>query len=168
MGDDEGLDPLGLEFWLGQLLLIAGATAGVIVAAKVGFAQATRLARHEDQRLAATALALVADELDDDLAQVARARDALRANRPAHLAIATDALDAAEGQAYLSSVDPEPLAEVELLFAGRIPAVADLLAQGDLTDEERADAAAILDRVWHHGHDEVAPALAAELARVSR
>ncbi|MBI2901088.1 MAG: hypothetical protein HYY17_12955 [Planctomycetes bacterium] len=119
--DDECLNPIGIELWLGQALLIVGIVIGIYLAASVGFRETNRYAKREDLFQARRSLGFVRQEFEANLATLRAFRDRTKdkkggASLP--LPVRTSYLEAASAQPYMVLVDRALLMEMTRLMTG--------------------------------------------------
>ena len=158
--EDDCLDPVGISFWLGQGFMILGVVVGIWLAARAGFSEAARFSKHQDARLSRNTLRSVRSEFEENLNQVRSARDRLKRNQKAQVAIQTPILEAASGQSYMSLVDPMLLSEVERVLVHPLLAAAKLLADLDRIEqypEQRDWILGILEKTLSYAETKILP-----------
>ncbi|MBI2901091.1 MAG: hypothetical protein HYY17_12970 [Planctomycetes bacterium] len=158
--DEESISPIGVEFWLGQVLMVAGVAAGIWIATRTGFADAARFAQMEDYRFARGTLASVRREMEDNLRQVRDAKARIEDGKNAKISVDLTFLDAAASKPYMSLVDPELLSGVEKLFVHPLPKVAELLdkiTEFDKFPDQRKWVLEVLTKILDRAKDHVLP-----------
>lgn len=112
--EDDSLNPIRPEFWVGQILMVAGVAAGVWIAARAGFTEAVRFATAEDHRQAQIARGVLKAEFERNLEVVRDARARTEARRRIEpLSLDTSFLEKAESEPFLSVLDPALLSELQ-------------------------------------------------------
>lgn len=123
---EDALNPVGFEFWIGQVLMVAGVVVGIWLSARAGFQEAARFTQAQDIRLARNTLRVVAKEFERNIEQIRACRSDVENNVPSKIRIHTLQHEKATGKSFMTAVDPRVLDEIDRLY---------LDAQGDLIPE---------------------------------
>ncbi len=166
--EEDELNPVGVEFWLGQILMIGGVAAGIWLSARAGFSEAARFSQHQDLRLARNTLRVVRKELDENLRQVRLARANLEKGKPTRVELRTLHLQKASGKSYMTAVNPRVLAEIERLYAGPLDRVLPEIKEGPIDPREVKRQLVTLERVLARADKTVLPLLAAQEEELAR
>lgn len=160
--EEDELDPIGPDFWIGQLLMIVAVFLGILITANLGFTQAARFSQHEEFRLARNTLAVVKTELEENLREVRAARDRFQQNQDGPIELGTENLVAASTKPYMTLVDPSLLYEIERLFTHPIPEFVKAMATRRLGEGERKEGARLFGEILERSEKVVLPLLAAQ------
>src|SRR5688572_29556175 len=147
MEKEEELDPIGPDFWMGQVLIVVAVFFGIWLTTRIGFTQAARFTQHEEFRQARNTLAVVRTELEDNLRAVKAAPARLLENSDGPIEISTSNLAAAATKPYMQIVDPALIAEIERLFTYPIPEYVHVMNTRRMGDEERKEAARLFQGI---------------------
>lgn len=139
--EEQELNPVGPEFWIGQILMVGGVVVGIWLAGRSGFAEAMRFSKQENARQARSALRALRLELELNLHEVRIARDRVREKKRVNVPIRTPYLDSASSRPYMTLVDPRLVPEILKLL--RYPLQKALQAVEGTGPVEKVD----LDRV---------------------
>jgi hypothetical protein len=166
---DDSLDPVGPEFWIGQMLMIVGVVGGILLAARAGFSEASRFSKHEDYRQARIVLGVVRQELEGNLRELRDARENIRAGRIRGVSLGTSYLERASVQPCMSMVDPTLLSEIVKLLDYPLSRAVERMNQPQgLEESERGHLEAIFSGVLDRAEKEVLPLLAVEEATLAK
>ncbi|MBI2899487.1 MAG: hypothetical protein HYY17_04840 [Planctomycetes bacterium] len=113
---EDSLNPIGFEFWIGQVLTVVGVAVGIWLSARAGFTEAARFSQVQDYRLARNTLRVLRKELDGNLDQMRKARADVEKGRDVRIQLRTLHMETAAGKPYMATVNPRVVAEVERLY----------------------------------------------------
>ncbi len=165
--EEQELNPVGPDFWIGQILVGVGVAVGIWLAARAGFAEAVRFTKHENARQARSTLRALRLELEVNLREIRAAREHLRENQPATLQLRTTYVDAASGRPYMAIVDPRLIPEILKVLRYPLSEAAERLrTPRGFERREQEQIAATLDEVLEQAEKYVLPLLRTEEERL--
>lgn len=148
--EEDALNPIGLDFWLGQIFMLGAAVAAIWFAARAGFTEAARFSQYDECRTAQKTLTIVRTELEENLEEIRAARKQLEEGKPLRLELKTVNLQIASSKSFGSLIDPGVLAQIEALLGPPLPATIETFSRGAVDGEERKSVhrmlTAVLDR----------------------
>jgi len=156
---DVSLNPIGPDFWLGQVVLLGAAVAAIWFAARAGFSEAARFAQYEECRTAQKTIAIVRRELEGNLQSIRDVRERTRSGEFFRFRISTVNLRVASERSFGSLIDPAVLYEVESLFDRSFLALMEAMTHGRLSEEDAGTVRRELERVLERAQRVVEPML---------
>lgn len=160
MADDESMNPLGWDFWLGQLLTLGAAAFSVWLATRAGFTEAARFTQHQEFRAARNVLRLVRSDLEFSLGELRASRESIKTDKFVEPELRLENLRLATQRSPGGVIDPRLFAEILLLFEPEVREYLDTIPKGSLREKiQREEFGKLLDRVFDHADRTVMPKL---------
>lgn len=157
--EEDCLNPIGFDFWIGQLFMIAAAVGAVWWASRAGFREAARFSQYEECLTAQKTLKIVRAELEGNLREVREARERVREKKPAAFEVKLENLQWAAAKSFGSRIDPALFQAIEKLFGHPLPDLVQSIARGSWEQVDRDYAIRILTRVLDRAEKVVLPML---------
>ncbi len=157
--EEDCLNPIGFDFWIGQLFVIVAAVGAVWWASRAGFREAARFAQYEECVTAQKTLKIVRAELEENLREVRATRERVQEKKPLTLELKLEKLQWAAGKSFGSRMDPTLFQAIEMLFGNPLPGMIQNLTRGQMEQEDRDYAVRVLTRVLDRAQKVVLPML---------
>ena len=160
----EYMSPIGPEFWIGLAAMIGCSLAAIWFAARAGFADAARFRSYDECRTARNTLRTLRGDVEDNLRQLAKAREDMKTPRLPDIHLRTENLALASTKSYSSLIDPFLLAEIDRLFSYPLSLALDRIRSiaGPVRPDDTTFVVPILTKVIDRAEKEVLPLLRAQ------
>lgn len=155
--EEDCLNPIGFDFWIGQIFMIVAAVGAVWWASRAGFREAARFSQYEECLASQKTLKIVRAELEENLREVRAARERVQEKKSPAFEVKLENLQWAAGKSFGSRIDPTLFQAIEKLFGHPLPNLIQVVALGQMQQEERDYAVRVLTRILETADKVVLP-----------